>query len=478
MTGRRRVVVVGGGVAGLAAARRLASRHETVLLERDGRLGGRLRTEQFRGRPVDVGPDSFITRNDAAERLCRELGLAAELIEPATTSAGVLARGRVRPLPSGLVLGVSTDIAALARSGVVGPLAALRAAADLVLPRSAATAALAAEDGGADPTVAEVIRPRLGRAVLEVLVDPLLGGINAGDSSRLSFTAAAPMLAASVAGKRSLILSLRRRPRSVPELPGPRKPAFLGLSDGIETLATRLGEECLRLGVDVRTGSAAEWLRLRPAGREPRWELGLGGAVLEADALVLALPAPDSARLLEASDARLAAECAAIPYAGVVTVTLAWPMGSVPKAVSALPMSGVLVPRSARNVVTAVSFTSRKWPRSANTGELVLRVSTGRDGDGRAISLDDHDLVERVRAELASMLGIVAEPAEVLVARYPAALPQYLSGHRARVARIEEASARLPALALAGAAYGGIGIPSCISSGERAAASVEGALAR
>ncbi len=477
MTGRRRVVVVGGGVTGLAAARRLAERNETVLLERDGRLGGRLRTERLRGRPVDVGPDSFITRNDAAERLCRALGLENELVAPATSNAGVLARGRVRPLPAGLVLGVSTDIAALARSGVVGPVAALRAAADLVLPRSAATAALATGGDGADPTVAEVIRPRLGKAVLEVLVDPLLGGINAGDSYRLSFAAAAPLLAASVAGERSLILSLRRRPRAVPAHVMSGSPAFLGLAGGIETLAARLGEECRGLGVDTRTATAAEWLELRRDGAEPRWALGAGGARLEADAVVLAVPATGAAALLGEVDAALAAECAAIPYADVVTVTFAWPKRAVPPAVTSLPMSGVLVPRSPRNVVTAASFTSAKWPRSANADEFVVRVSAGRDGDGRAMALGDQELVGRVRAELAAMLGIEAAPLEVLVARYPAALPQYLSGHLARVDRIERIAARLPGLALAGAAYAGIGIPACISSGERAAASVEAALA-
>ncbi|MCU1494673.1 MAG: hemG [Acidimicrobiaceae bacterium] len=503
-----RVLVVGAGVAGLVAARQLAGRYEVVLLERERRAGGKLVTSEFRGRPLDLGPDNFITRNDAAERLCREIGLGDDLLAPATSSAAVFARGLPRPLPKGLVLGVPTDLGALRRSGIVGPGAVLRAAADLVLPRSRASMMLAARlDGGAgDPTVAEVVRPRLGAEVLGALVDPLIGGINAGDSARLSFAAAAPSLASAAAGRRSLLRALRPRPSADPRgedgSASPHtSPLFLGLQGGLGTLVARLVLECERAGVDVRLDTGVNALERCPAGAGSAWVLRCASERLEADGVVLALPAPGAAELLGTVSPVLARECGDIAYAGVATVTLAWPDRVVPAKLAdllggahsgarglsggdhssvspagtsaILPGSGVLIPRSSGHLVTAATFTSTKWPRSANPGEVVVRASVGRDGDDRSERLDDDELVRRVRDELSSILGITAAPLETVVQRWPASFPQYVTGHLDRGTRIRRLATSLPALALAGAGYEGIGIPACIASGERAAAAVD-----
>lgn len=510
MSARPRVVVVGAGVAGLVAARSLAARYEVVLVEREPRPGGKLATAEFRGRPLDLGPDNFLTRDGTVERLCRELGLGDDLLAPATSSAAVFARGRPRPLPRGLVLGVPTDLGALRRSGIVGPASVLRASADLVLPRGRAVATLPAGTAtvgigsGADPTVAGVVRPRLGRAVLDTLVDPLLGGINAGDAERLSFAAAAPQLAAAVTGRRSLVRSLRRGPPegapggSAGHAGATARPLFLGLQGGLGSLTERLAADCERTGVELRLGVAADVLERAGPRTAATWVVRCGPQRLEADGVVLALPAYGAARLLRAVAPDLAQACGTITYAGVVTVTLAWPGQAVPGRIAALlaprragttvprapapsssgtasvlPGSGVLVPRSSGHLVTAATFTSTKWPRSANPGEAVVRASAGRDGDDRALSLGDDELVTRVRTELGSILGITSPPLETLVQRWPMSFPQYVSGHLAQVRRIAALAAALPGLALAGAGYEGIGIPACVASGHRAASAID-----
>ncbi len=466
-----------------------------VLVERDRSTGGKLVTGELLGRRLDLGPDSFLTRGGVAEALCRELGLAGELAPPATAGAAVLARNKVRPLPGGLVLGIPTDLRALLRSGVVGPASVLRVAADLVLPATA--------QASDDPTIAEVVGARLGRAVLETLVDPLLGGINAGDARTLSFAATAPSLASAVAGRRSLVAALRAlrpaghergrsgtrtgsfgapgtgqaaRPGEDPVPGGPAAPPFLGLRSGIGSLAQRLADDCVRRGVEIRTATPAD--ALVPGSGEPGrcWQLACGGETVGADGVVLAVPAPAAGALVADLDPDLAAACRAITYADVVTVALAWPDATVPLGILATAGSGILVPRPSGRLVTAVSYTSGKWPEAARPGETVLRVSAGRDGDDRPAALDDVALVRAVRAELTSMLGITADPLATVVRRWPASLPQYRSGHLGRVRHIEQRVAALGAVAVAGAAYAGIGVPACIASGQRAAASVEAQL--
>ena len=513
MTGRARVVVVGGGVAGLVAARALARRCDVVLLEAGAHPGGKLKTGELLGRPLDLGPDAFITRNNAAAQLCRQLGLGDALTPPATGSAAVFARGRLRPLPAGLALGVPTDLAALWRSGIVARSAVLRAAADLVLPGLAAPDGLVelAAAGTADPTVAEVVGGRLGAAVLDALVDPLLGGINASDVRALSFAAAAPQLAERVAGRHSLMRGLRAvpagqapanpadaagtaRPAAPADGTGQADPLFFGLRGGLGRLVERLVAACEGEGVEIVTAVAAEHLACLGEGA---WRVHAGGRAFDGEAVVLALPAYGAAGLLAEVAPELGRECEAIPYASVATVGLAWPESAVPPALSeqlaalagaagargedrgsasVLPGNGVLVPRSARHLVTAATFTSTKWPGSAPAGQVVIRASAGRHGDDRAAGLHDEALVARVRSDLREILGIGDLPLATVVTRWPRAFPQYVSGHLARVARIGELVRAHPGLALAGAAYGGIGIPACVASGERAAATIAAAL--
>lgn len=496
------MVVVGGGVTGLVAARRLAPAHDVIVFEAAGRFGGKLRTAEFGGHPLDLGPDAFITRDRSAVGLCEELGLGDALLAPASSGAALFARGQIRPLPAGLVLGVPTDLVQLWRSGVMRRRGVLRAAADLVLPGLCAPGDLVerADSGAGDPTVAEVLGRRLGREALATLIDPLIGGINAGAVEALSFVAAAPSLAARVAGRHSLVRALRTRGHASVDSAtrathDPSElPMFLGLAQGMGQLVERLSAACSDAGVTLHSGASVERVA-RSSDEALPWSVEVGGETIPADGLVLATPAFVSAELLaDASDA-LARECAAIPYAGVAVVTLAFPQVAVPWATTAalappgaarvnapgpanrLPGNGVIVARSETALVTAATFTSTKWPRSAAPDEVVIRASLGRHQDPRALELDDDALVERAAREVSAMLALSAPPRATKLQRWPKSFPQYVSGHRARIGRIAALSAQLPAFALAGAAYGGIGIPACVASAEAAAQRVAAALA-
>ncbi len=488
--GRPRLVVVGGGISGLAAAWSLAQQSgaEVILLEAADRLGGRIETETFAGCPVDTGADAFITRTAAAEQLCRDLGLGDELEAPATAEASILAGGSLRPIPKGLVMGVPTDFAQLLRARLLTPGGMARAAADLVLPRRQGTCD--------DPSVAQALAPRLGRQVVERLVEPLVGGINAGQADRLSLASTAPQLAAMIGGHRSVILALRKGRSALASdgaageaAAGIPRPLFLGLRRGLESLVGALAEAIAGRGATIRLGMRVESLE-RAGDRYVLSVKPVSGAAerLEADAVIIATPSYEAARMLEHLVPAAAAELAAIHYASVALVMLSWPVTALPYRPAGspasgphraggqvLPGSGFLVPRTGRYLITAATFTSSKWPRSSVPGRVVIRASTGHYGDDRHERLTDAELVARVREELASILGITGPPLAHLVRRHPRSFPQYEPGHRARVERIRKALSGLPGLCVAGAAYDGIGIPSCILSGQQAAGSVTAA---
>ena len=445
------IAVVGGGITGLAAAYELVQLgEEVVVLEASDRLGGKIRTSSFAGRPVDEGADAFLARVPWAVDLCKELGLTDDLVAPAQGSALVWAKGALRPIPEGVVLGVPTGVASLARSGLISPLGLLRAGLDLVLPRRRI-------DG--DRSVGELIRSRMGGEVLELLVDPLLGGINAGDADRLSVDASAPQLADAARRHRSLILGLRGAPKAPPG------PVFHAHPGGMERLVDAVVARLA--GIDIRLGAPVDRLvadggryRLEPAG-------------VTADRVVVATPAFAAADLLADAAPEAAARLRAIDYSSVAVVTMAFPRSSVPGPLDA---SGYLVPKREGRLTTAVSWSSSKWTHLGGGDEVILRASAGSYGDGRALALDDDALVDALTAELREATGVTGAPTATRVTRWDRAFPQYTPGHLARVEEIERSVANaLPGVHLAGAAYRGIGIPACIRQGREAArASIDG----
>ncbi len=484
MTTRRRpvVAVVGGGIAGLAAAWELATGGEGVtpevhLLDSSRRLGGCLRSAEFGGRPVDLAADAFLARRPEVTELCAELGLAEELVPVGTTGASVWARGRLRPMPEGLNLGVPTRWWPLARSGIVSPLESLRVARDLVQPHFRAAGIIG------DQSVGAIVGARLGRPVVERLVDPLVGGINAGDVDDLSSAATFPYLLAASLQAGSLMRRLGQERRTRAAEPGEGSPVFWSLPAGTASLAGRLSAELEHRGVTSRTGVSVEAIRRTDEDRAgpARWHLDLGSdptSVLAADGVVLAVPAREAAVLLAAHAPEAAGLLSSIEYASVAVITLLFPPGAIR---SPLYGTGFLVPRTgtidgAHPLVTAATYLGRKWPHLARDGDELIRVSVGRFGDVRHQTLDDDELRRSVGAELARLLDVHGLPIDSMVTRWDGAFPQYRVGHLIRVARIEQEVAPLGGMELAGAAYRGVGIPACIGGGRAAARRILGFL--
>lgn len=449
-----RAVVVGGGITGLAAAFALAGRDgvEVTLCEADEGLGGKVRSEAFAGVDLDLGPDAFLARRPEAVALCQELGLADALVAPATAAAYLWSRGRLRRLPPGLALGVPTRLGPLARSGVLSPLGLVRVALEPLVPGRTL-------DG--DEALGALVRRRLGGEVHRRLVDPLVGGINAGDTDRLSVELTAPSLAAAARSSSSLVAGARRQAAAGPS---PAGPVFLTLPGGLSRLIEALEARLAILGVEVRTGERITAVDPADGGG---YRLQARSASLAADAVVLAAPAFVTADLLAPHAPGVAATLAAIDHASVALVALAYPRGAIARP---LDGSGFLVARGEGRLMTACSWASSKWTHLDAGDGIVLRVSAGRAGDERADSLDEDALVARLCLELKEAMGISRPPSEVRVTRWRRSFPQYAPGHSRRIAAAEaELATRLPGVVLAGAALAGVGLPACIASGQRAA---------
>jgi oxygen-dependent protoporphyrinogen oxidase len=444
------VVVVGGGITGLAGALFLSERGAAVtLVESAGRFGGKIWTEPFAGISLDTSADAFVARTPSATALCQAVGLGDDLVAPATGAAYVWTRGRLRALPAGQLLGVPTDLAALARSGLLSWRGTARAALDVVLPGRGL--------GSEDRSVADVVGRRLGHEAVDRLVDPLVGGINAGRTDRLSIEVTAPQLA-TAARARSLIRGARRARAD----PGPA-PVFLTVRGGLRRLVDALAARLTEAGVELRAGDGVIGLERDGSG----WSvLTQSGLRLSADSVLLTVPAAAAARLLDGLSPSAAGELATVATSSVALVTLAYARSAVP---GPPPGSGFLVPRVDGRLLTAASWVNAKWPHLDQPETFVVRASAGRAGDDRALSLSDGELIDRLHGELTEAMGLAGEPSEARVHRWIDAFPQFAVGHAALVARVEAAlTSDAPGLVLAGAALRGVGIPTCISGAHQA----------
>jgi oxygen-dependent protoporphyrinogen oxidase len=447
------VAVVGGGVAGLSAAlelRRLRPDLDVVVLEASGAVGGKVRVSEVGGLAVDEGADSMLTRVPDGTRLAGDAGLADELVSPASGAASIWTRGALRPLPTGTLLGLPADLSALARSEVLSARGLWRVPLDLALPGAPVTD---------DLSVGDLVARRLGREVVERLVDPLLGGVYAGRADDLSLQATLPQLVGPVARSRSLLLAAQAARAATPPTDGPM---FASLPGGLGRLPRAVAAAS---GARVAHRCTVRALARTTAG----WRLVTGSAAdpayLDVDGVVLAVPAAPAARLLRDAVPAAAQDVAAIEYASVSIVTLVLDGPSPGRG------SGYLVPAVDGRTTKAVTFSSRKWPHLAGQ-RSVVRASIGRAGEAAALQRDDAELVALVRNELALAVGPLPRLVDSRVTRWGGGLPQYAVGHRDRVRRIRTAVAGLPALAVAGAAYDGVGVPACARSGREAAQAV------
>jgi oxygen-dependent protoporphyrinogen oxidase len=481
------VVVIGGGIAGLAAAFYLKDEPARVtVLEGAGRLGGKLAASDIAGVAMDEGAEALLARRPEGIELVTAAGLADDLVPAGVTASAIYTRGAMRPLPRRQFMGVPADLDELAATGVISPEGIARARAEEVRPP------VAGDDLAGDVSVAEYIGSRLGPEIVDRLVDPLLGGVYAGRSEDLSFAATLAPLAAAARGHAALTEAVtallppqsgqaqpgqaQSGPAQSAAPPAPPAPVFVTLTTGLGALPEAVAKAS---GADVRTGAMVRELNRTETG----WRLTVGSAAdpeyLDADAVIIAVPAAPAARLLRDAAADASAQLAGIPYASMAIVTLAFPAAALFQGQSpAQQRSGYLVPAVDGQAVKAVTFSTVKWPHLARQAPVhVVRCSIGRSGDVAVLQRDDQELAALAAADLGGALGITAQPVARRVTRWGGGLPQYNVGHLDRVARVRAAIARQPGLAIAGAALDGIGIPACVATAKSAAAQVTAYLA-
>ncbi|AZQ38148.1 protoporphyrinogen oxidase [Streptomyces cyaneochromogenes] len=458
--GHGHAVVIGGGIAGLAAAHRLlADGRRVTVLEASERVGGKLLPGEIAGARVDFGAESMLARRPEAVALAREVGLDERLQPPATATASIWTRGALRPMPKGHVMGVPGTAAAL--RGVLSDEGLARIERDADLPRT---------EVGDDMAVGEYVAARLGREVVDRLVEPLLGGVYAGDAYRISMRSAVPQLFQAAQTHDSITEAVReiQARAAANQQTGP---VFMGIEGGVGSLPLAVAESVRARGGEIVTGAPVTELRREAS---VGWRVVTGDRVLHADAVVVAVPASAAAGLLRAEAPEAATELDGIEYASMALVTLAYR-----RAGTDLPAgSGFLVPPVDGRTIKASTFASQKWGWIAdeNPDVVVLRTSVGRYGETEILERDDARLVDVSRHDLRAATGLDATPVETRVTRWTDGLPQYPVGHHARVARIREHVAKLPGLAVCGAQYDGVGIPACIASAYAAVDQIHGDL--
>ncbi|MFC7504560.1 protoporphyrinogen/coproporphyrinogen oxidase [Nocardioides sp. CPCC 206347] len=441
-----RAVVVGAGVAGLTAARDLAiAGHDVLLLEATDRPGGKLRAGEVAGVTVDVGAEAMLHRRPEGTALATDLGLP--LAHPTAATSRVWTRDALRPLPRTL-MGAPLDLDQLEASGILSPEGMRDARHQHV------------QHPTWDVSVGELVGGRFGQEVVDRLVEPLLGGVYAGQARHISARAAVPQLVDLIA----------RDEFTLPTPPADAPPVFAAVDGGMWRLPAALAADLReRPGVEIRHGATVTAVRRTGSG----FVVTTAAGDESADLLVVATPAAPTARLLADLAPAAADELRQIGYASVALVTLAFRADEADVAERLdLGASGFLVPPVDDRAIKASTFSFAKWDwvRTAGEGLLVLRTSLGRFGEEASLQVADEDLVTVSLKDLASATGLSAAPVDAVVQRWGGGLPQYWVGHLDRVARIRAAVAEVPGLALCGAAYDGVGIPATIGSAHRAIA--------
>lgn len=464
-----RLVIVGGGIAGLSAAfyaARRAPHAGITILESGPRWGGKIVTDRVSHEDghfiIEGGPDTFLATKPWGVALCTELGLGERLhgTNPHQRNTYVLHGGRLLPLPNGLAMMLPSDIGSILRSELISWVGKARMGLDFVLP---------AKGHRQDESLGGFVSRRLGREAYENLIEPLMSGIYAGDGDALSLASTFPYLRDLELRYGSLArgaLELRRHSNG--RATQGWRSAFLTPTTGLAELVEGLVEHLTAHGVSLRLNTAVQAVEKTAANS---WSVALAdGSCIEAEAVILATPAYVSGSLVAALDRALAAELNSVPYVSTATISLAYRIAQVPRDLDGY---GYVIPRREGRKALACTWTSTKFPHRAPTGCALIRVFVGRAGQALPTSSEGNAapegvLLELAREELQSTLGITADPIISRIHRWEQAMPQYNLGHPAILERIDAALGRHQGLALAGNGYRGIGIPDCIHSGELA----------
>jgi len=491
----KRVVIIGGGITGLAAAHRLLERsHESgkrvdlTVLEAGSRPGGIVQTRERDGFLLESGPDSFISEKPAALALVKRLGLESHLIEtnPHHRRSFIVRQGRLLPVPEGFHLLAPSRFWPFVKSDIFSWSGKARMALDLLLPRRELNGNNVGNN--VEESLAEFVRRRLGTEALERMAQPMVGGIYTADPERLSLQATMPRFLEMEREHRSLIRALRKEnSRRVSEdagseTSGARYSLFLSFDRGMQVLTDTLEERISSFGSQIPTGAdsgqtairvntAVESITLQDGvsdgERSPKWKLiTSGNETLLADAICLALPAYVSSRLLSTVDPQLAAALTEISYASSATINLGFKRDDIPHPLDGF---GFVVPFIEKRSLIACTFSSVKFAGRAPQGHALLRAFVGGALQPELLELNGDELLARVLGDLRDLLGIERAPLFAEVTKWERSMPQYHVGHVERVKQIEARLAALPGLVLAGNAYSGLGIPDCIRSGEAAA---------
>jgi oxygen-dependent protoporphyrinogen oxidase len=465
---KTRVAIVGGGIAGLAAAyylqegaRRAGAPLSYTLIESAPDFGGKIVTHQADGFTIEGGPDSFITQKPAALRLCRELGLEDRLLgtNDARRKVYVLDGGRLRSLPDGVMLVVPTRFAPFALSPLISVPGKLRMGMDLFIPPRR-------DDG--DESLADFIRRRLGQEALDKIAEPLMAGIHVADAERLSLQATFPRFIQLEQKYGSLIKGMltqkARRAAGRGNGAGREEMSLFmtlqgGLRELVEALVAHLDGELLPGTAVSGLDRAGEGYRLRLSD----------GRTLGADAVILATPAFVTADLVEPMHARLATELRAIRYVSTATLSLGFRRAEFEHPLDGF---GFVVSSRDKSRLMACTWTSTKFNRRAPGEHVLVRAFVGGPRNEHLVLLSDEELLGLVREELREVMGVNAQPVFTRLYRWPEGNPQYDVGHLERVDRLEALAADLPGLYLTGSAYRGVGLPDCIQQGQNTAQSI------
>lgn len=467
---QKHAIVIGGGITGLAAGYRLKCETENrnipltlTLLEASNRVGGVIQTEQRDGFIIEHGPDAFISTKPWGKELCNELGIAEKLIgtNPKVRRSFVVRKGKLIPVPEGFYMMAPGSLLPFIKSPIFSLVGKLRISLDLLISRRSEFV---------DESVADFVRRRLGNEAFERIAQPMIGGIYTSDAENLSLKATFPRFLDMEREHGSIIKALLAQKRNASQTSrdtsGPRYSLFLSFEDGMQTLVDTLAEnlsDCIHLHSRVTSIQKKE--------NKNGWCVHFNNSdMLDADILCLALPAPQTSKLLPEVSPELSQKLSMIPYSSSVTVNLAFRREDVSHLLDGM---GFVVPITEQLNLIGCSFSSVKFENRAPSEYVLLRAFVGENTDYIKGKVNDKStceaLVPIVLKDVTELLGIAAEPIFSVVSQHPQAMAQYQVGHEELIAEIEELVKGLHGIALAGNAYHGIGIPDCIRSGEQAA---------
>ena len=460
---KKQVVIIGGGITGLATSYYLQKQVreqqlplEVKLIEASPRLGGKMQTYVKDGYVIERGPDSIIERKQSAARLAKEVGMADKLVNNATGKSFILVKNRLHSMPGGSIMGIPTEVGPFVTTQLFSLPGKMRAAADFILPRSTPAK---------DQSLGQFFRRRLGTEVVENLIDPLLSGIYAGDIDNMSLMSTFPQFYEAEQKYRSLVLGMKKMvpSRSKMSQTNKKKGGFIAFTGGLQSFVDAIEAK-------LEPNSVLKGYRVDEINKQEKgYTITLNdGEVVYADSIVLAVPHQAVPTLLP--NYRFLQEFQTVPSTSVATVALAFPKEAVQKDIDG---TGFVVSRNGDYTITACTWTHKKWPHSTPDGKVLLRCYVGRPGDETVVDLSDDKIVKIVLDDLSKTMNITMEPELTVISRWKQAMPQYTVGHKERVEKARKGLLEeLPGVFLAGSSFNGLGLPDCIDQGEEAVAKV------